>query len=145
MKRRHRGRRGERGAAIVEFAIVLPVLLLILLSMVDFGRYFYVRISLSSASIEVADAISRGLFTTSDGADSKRSKMLMVINDVSPGIAGFAQLTTPADFIFPTLPEACPNSAQKTAVQITTAFNSISPLFSFFSNAKSSASMRCLG
>ena len=37
--RRHR-RDGESGAALVEFALVLPILLLLLLGMLDFGKAF---------------------------------------------------------------------------------------------------------
>ena len=145
MRKRRMRDRNERGSAIVEFAIVLPVLLLVLLSMVDFGRYFYVRISLSSASIEVAEAVARGLFVTSDDDASKTSKMLTIIDDVSPGIAGFAQLKTPAEVILSPLPQACPNPSLKTRVEISTDFKPISPFIDFFDDAKSSASMRCFG
>ena len=128
----------------MEFAIVLPVLLFILFSMVDFGRYFYVRISLSSASFEVADAISRGLFTASDDSIAKKAKMIAIVNDISPGIAGFAQLQSPADLTITTLPEACPNPSGSTQVKLTTTFNSLSPLATFFQDASATTSMRCL-
>lgn len=38
-----RWRRGERGAAAVEFALLLPFLLLIIGAIVDFGRFFYAQ------------------------------------------------------------------------------------------------------
>ncbi|PZN12898.1 MAG: hypothetical protein DIU69_02210, partial [Bacillota bacterium] len=38
---RRRAGRGQVGQALVEFALVLPVLLLILAAIVDFGRLFY--------------------------------------------------------------------------------------------------------
>ncbi|NCW94362.1 MAG: pilus assembly protein [Actinobacteria bacterium] len=136
--------RNERGAAVVEFAVVLPILLFILLSMVDFGRYFYVRISLSSASFEVADAISRGLFIASDDAVTKSQKMSAIINDVSPGIAGFAQLESSAQVLLTPLPETCPSASGRISVRLATPFNSISPINSFFSEAVSTTSMRCL-
>ncbi len=139
-----RRKRNERGATVVEFAVVLPVLLLILFSMIDFGRYFYVRISLSSATFEVADAITRGLLVTTDTASEKEAKLRSVINDISPGIASFAQIDSSAQLIMAPLPEACPNSNNKTHVVLTTSFNSISPIKSFFNTAKSSSSMRCL-
>lgn len=128
----------------MEFAVVLPVLLLILFSMIDFGRYFYVRISLSSATFEVADAITRGLILTTDSASDKESKLRSVINDISPGIASFAQIDSSAQLIMTPLPDACPNSNNKTRVVLSTSFNSISPIESFFNTATSTTSMRCL-
>lgn len=53
---RHRGSRAERGAAAVEFAIVLVVLLLILLGIIDFGRLLFVSQAVKSASREGARA-----------------------------------------------------------------------------------------
>ena len=38
---KHRPRRRGRGQALVEFALVLPILLLIILGVVDFGRAVY--------------------------------------------------------------------------------------------------------
>ncbi|HEY9163605.1 MAG TPA: TadE/TadG family type IV pilus assembly protein [Magnetovibrio sp.] len=37
------GRRGERGATAVEFALVAPVFLLFVLGIIDLGRLFYVK------------------------------------------------------------------------------------------------------
>lgn len=42
----------ERGAAAVEFAIVLPVLLTLLLGIMEFGRAFNTQISLTNAARE---------------------------------------------------------------------------------------------
>ena len=137
-------RKNERGAAVVEFAIVLPILLLILLSMIDFGRYFYTRISLSSASFEVADAIARGLLNATDDAVAKQTKIISVISDVSPGIASFAQIDANATLNIEPLPSPCPNATNLTLVKISTPFKSISPISNFFSEASATTSMRCL-
>lgn len=45
-------RRGERGAAMVEFAILLPLFLLIIAGIVDFGRAFFTQIALTNAARE---------------------------------------------------------------------------------------------
>ncbi|NDA41863.1 MAG: hypothetical protein EBX85_04495 [Actinobacteria bacterium] len=137
-------KRSERGAVVVEFAIVLPVLLLIILSLIDFGRYFYVRVSLSSASIEVSNAISRGLLLDSDSSAIKESKIISIINDVSPGIASFAQLESSAQLSLSPLPEVCPNANNASATTITTSFSSISPINIFFSTVTSTSTIRCL-
>jgi Flp pilus assembly protein TadG len=49
--RRHKGH-FERGAAAVEMALVLPVLLFLLMAMIDFGRAYNAQIQLSAAARE---------------------------------------------------------------------------------------------
>ncbi|GGN09564.1 hypothetical protein GCM10009721_41830 [Terrabacter tumescens] len=44
--------RTDRGASAVEFAIVLPVLFLVIAGIVDFGRYFFTQIQVTNASRE---------------------------------------------------------------------------------------------
>ena len=44
----------ERGASAVEFALVLLPLLLIVFGIIDYGRAFYVQVSLESATREIA-------------------------------------------------------------------------------------------
>jgi len=46
--------RDERGAAAVEFALVLPLLLLLIFGLMEFGRLYNVQISLSNAAREGA-------------------------------------------------------------------------------------------
>jgi Flp pilus assembly protein TadG len=46
--------RSERGAVAVEFALVLPLLLLILLAIMEFGRAYNVQLSLTNAARETA-------------------------------------------------------------------------------------------
>jgi Flp pilus assembly protein TadG len=48
--------RTDRGASAVEFAIVLPVLFLVIAGIVDFGRYFFTQIQVTNASREGARA-----------------------------------------------------------------------------------------
>ena len=79
--------RTDRGAAAVEFAIVVPLLLLILFALVDFGRMFFVQVSLNAASREGARASSLGLGTTQ--VDS-------LVQDSSPGTAEVSTLTNGA-------------------------------------------------
>lgn len=47
-----RRRNGERGAAAVEFALVLPVLLILVLGIVEFGRAYNIQTTLSAAARE---------------------------------------------------------------------------------------------
>lgn len=50
----HRANRSERGAAAVEMALVLPVLILLIGGIVDFGRAYYTQIILTNAAREGA-------------------------------------------------------------------------------------------
>jgi Flp pilus assembly protein TadG len=51
------GRRlGDSGAAAVEFAIILPILLLIIAGIVDFGRAYFTQVTLTNAAREGARA-----------------------------------------------------------------------------------------
>ena len=49
---RHRMQRFRRGQALVEFALVAPVLFLLLFSVIEFGRYIYTSNVLSDATRE---------------------------------------------------------------------------------------------
>ncbi|MEQ6903275.1 TadE/TadG family type IV pilus assembly protein [Nocardioides sp. YIM 152588] len=53
---RRPGRRGDRGAAAVEFALVLPVLLYLIFGIIDFGVALSFRQSVSQAAAEGARA-----------------------------------------------------------------------------------------
>lgn len=77
------GRFGDRGAAAVEFAIVVPVLLIIMLALVDFGRLFFAQVSLNAASREGARAASVGR-SADDVAD--------IVQASSPGTARLSSL-----------------------------------------------------
>jgi hypothetical protein len=56
-------RRDERGAAVVEFALILPVLVMFVFGIVEFGRAYSARIELTAAVREGARAEA-----TKDGA-----------------------------------------------------------------------------
>ena len=49
-----RGMRAERGAVAVEFAIVVPIFLLLVFGIVDFGHAWYMKQIVSNASREGA-------------------------------------------------------------------------------------------
>jgi Flp pilus assembly protein TadG len=55
-----RGRRTDGGAAAVEFALVTPILFALLLGIIQFGWYFFVANSTSSAAREAARRVVVG-------------------------------------------------------------------------------------
>jgi TadE-like protein len=59
MRRRERtGRAPDRGAAVVEAALVFPLLLLLMFGIIDFGRMLNAQIKISEAAREGARALS---------------------------------------------------------------------------------------
>lgn len=51
---RHPRRAGERGAVAVEFALIVPVLILMLVGLIEFSRAFNAQISITNAAREAA-------------------------------------------------------------------------------------------
>ncbi len=50
----------DRGAAAVELALVLPILLLLLMGIVEFGQAYYTKIALTAAARDGARALALG-------------------------------------------------------------------------------------
>ena len=133
---------GERGSTAVEFAVILPLFLVLIFSLIDFGRYFYTRVVITNASIEVASAITRGLYVEGDSVASKNQRIQGVLNNVAPNLATFAQLQNGVSLTVPT-PTACPNANGVVTVNVSTSFTSISPFAPFFNSVSSQSTMRC--
>ncbi|MCA0172570.1 TadE family protein [Bacillus sp. RAR_GA_16] len=52
--------RSEKGQSMVEFALVLPILVMLLFGIIDFGRIFHTYLAIDHASREAARAASVG-------------------------------------------------------------------------------------
>lgn len=57
---RIRARDGQRGASLIEFALVLPIMLVVTFLVVDFGRAFFMRNVLEQAAREAARQLAVG-------------------------------------------------------------------------------------
>lgn len=52
--------RNDRGAVMVELALILPILVMLLIGIIDFGRAFNAQVSIQGAAREGARALALG-------------------------------------------------------------------------------------
>lgn len=118
--RSSRGTRGERGQATVELALVLPVLLLILFGIMEFGRVFSAYLVITNAAREGARLAAVGADDTAivqrviEAADSLETSNLTVT--ISPAYSSRATGTETEvavnysiDLVTPVLSGVVPN------------------------------------
>lgn len=143
------GRRSKRsaraGQALVEFALVLPVMILILLVAIDFGRLFFSYVQITNAAREGA---AYGISSPNDssGIDA-RARQETNVQSQSQGSAGAITVTTTCS------PEACATaqtSATRNVVTVTVSqpFTFLTPVIGGVVGTltlKSSASSVALG
>ncbi|WP_314036194.1 pilus assembly protein [Dietzia sp. CH92] len=95
----------DRGAAAVEFALVLPILLLLVIGILEFGRAYHVQTTLSNAARDgvrvmalqdSASAAIQAAKTSAEPLDLAGARILVEPTDgcTAPGIAtGLATVT----------------------------------------------------
>src|SRR5437868_13300327 len=105
--------KSDRAAAMVEFAIVLPILLLIVFGIVDFGRALYMANKLTSAVREGARLASTQISPDPTVAASKTAVTNAVTAYVQAISAGAAAPTVSETF------SGAPPNMQSITVQIT--------------------------
>jgi Flp pilus assembly protein TadG len=126
--------RGERGASAVEFAFVAPLLILLALGIVEFGRAFQVQGTLSAAAREGVRmmALQNSQATARSTAESVASSLRPALTD--------AQITfTPA---------ACPTTySSGSTVKITISYREpfLTGAFGAGVNLTATGVMRCGG
>jgi Flp pilus assembly protein TadG len=131
----------DRGAVTVEFALVLPVLLMLLLGVVEFGRLFMADQDVATASREGARyALSGTRFNDCAGIRSAATRLatrsqvtavdVTVEYDHGPGSATFASCPLGAGAL---------TSGDRIVVRVT---RTVSPVFSVFDPVTVQASAR---
>lgn len=119
--------RSERGAVAVEFALVLPLLLMILFAIIEFGHAYNVQISVTHAAREAA----RTMAITQDWSDAKDAALA-----ASPSLS-------PSGLQFPSAP-ACVTGTPVEVV-LTYPLPGLTGLLPSGINVTGKASMRCGG
>lgn len=111
--------REDRGAAAVEFAVIVPLLLLILLFVIDGGRVFFVKISLLNSSSQAARAAALGL----DAATVES-----IGQDSAPGVVSMSG--SGATEVTVTIDSACPALITATSSDMAVVTSSIDYVWS---------------
>ena len=100
--------RGERGATAVEFALILPLLLVLVLGIAEFGRAFQVSGTLSAAAREGV----RVMALQNDPA-AARNAVRTAAPSLDPAVTNAQIAITPA---------SCPTGATSTTVRLTVTY-----------------------
>lgn len=108
----------EKGQSLVEFALVLPVLLLILFGIVDFGRILHVYLTLDHAGREAARVASIG-----EQSDTK-------IKDVAEAQGGSIQLDRDKVLIVPSETDGGRTSGDTVSITISHDIDFLTPVIS---------------
>ncbi len=135
-------RQRDRGAAAVEMAIVLPMLLLVIAGLTDLGRAFYYQIVVSNAAREGARMLALNYTTTQ--MQNRVTTAAIDITGVTTPLFTACPSSIPAP---PSTPPAASVTVQATGFQwmflgdISTLFGATIPT----PTLQSKASMRCTG
>ena len=121
---------GDAGGALIELALVLPVLVLIFVGTIDFGRVFYTSQSLTNAA---RAGVQYGSHSAARSADIPGMENTAETATSTPGIvatatrlcqcandAGDFSPTTPADDCSSPQATACPSGHRVVTVTVTT-------------------------
>jgi Flp pilus assembly protein TadG len=81
--------KGERGSAFVEFALVAPILLLLMFGVLDFGRLFFTQLTLQHALREAGRfAVTGNKLPSPGGGSSKMSRVASIKQIAQQSAAG---------------------------------------------------------
>lgn len=125
------------GQALVEFAIILPLLFVLVFGIIEFGRYLYLKNSTTQAAREGARkaAVTSGWITSNNSTNIAAVKQYVITGSV-------ISITTNNITITPTPP--VPGEA--ISVIIKTSFSSVVPnlipIFKNLTSIRASATMR---
>lgn len=128
--RRH-FRQRTLGQSFVEFALVLPVFLLLLAATVDLGRVFYANITLNNAAREGAFQAAKTpeLFDAGQPCDQATNRVVCRVQNETLGSMIAIQ---PDDVEMTCSPGSCPEAAGATVtVRVRGEFHLITPILSF--------------
>jgi Flp pilus assembly protein TadG len=113
----------DSGAAAVEFALILPILILLLVLLIDFGRMAFVQISVISASREGArySSLFSSGYTSLQALDD-------FVQTTAPRASQVSQMASTAKLTVSGTPCSSTISNENTSVTVSTNFKWLIPL-----------------
>jgi hypothetical protein len=117
------GRHRKRGQGLVEFAIALPVLVLVMLIVVDAGRLFFSAVTLHNAARIAASfaAAHPDAWGVAPNAPQQAEYSKQILRDT-------AALCVPATIPDPTFPDGNKNMGSRAKVELSCDFRMITPV-----------------
>jgi Flp pilus assembly protein TadG len=150
-KTHHRLKPANRGQALVELAIILPVMLLLFGAALDLGRFFYGQITITHAAKEGAFEAARNptSFASGESCDPVTNRVVCrVLNEMR----GSSYTVTPADISLRCSVDPCPANpviGQTVEVRVQGRFALATPILEIFLGGRtvttSSAAVAQLG
>jgi Flp pilus assembly protein TadG len=107
----------DRGAAAVEFALLLPLLVLIVFGLIDFGRAINTQITLTQAAREGARALALGQSTYQTRAA-----------DAAIGLSGLTVTDQPDSLGVTGCPAGSAQTGDDAVVKVTYTFSFVTPI-----------------
>ena len=86
------GKRTERGQSLLEFALILPLLLLLIVNVVNFGAFFYAWITIANAARAGAQYYAMGGATIGSPATPSASQVTTVVTNDAGNLPNAASL-----------------------------------------------------
>ena len=123
----------ERGAELIEMVVVLPLLLLVLFGIIDFGFMFQRYVVLTNAAMEGARVGILPGYALDDAEDRATS---YATNGGVPGVVNAVATNTQVDE-----PDGTPWPAVQVVVTHTYNYDYIGPILSMFSGSMSSSTL----
>jgi Flp pilus assembly protein TadG len=129
--------RRNRGQALVELALILPVLLVLFGSALDLGRLYYSQITINNAAKEGAleaarDTENLSEFDNTSDCDAATNRVIcLVINEAEGSLVSI----TPDDVALACDPDPCPDEAEigdTVTISVVADFQLVSPILSVF-------------
>lgn len=98
--------RSERGAAAVEFALILPLLTVLLFGIIEFGRAYNAQVTLTHAVREGARALAIGdedpeLVTRAAAPALDAAELVITVSECDPGDSGTVSATYHFEYTIP--------------------------------------------
>jgi Flp pilus assembly protein TadG len=79
-----KARAGGRGQSLVEFALVLPMFLLVMLGLIDFGRLLFSYVSLANGAREMSRVVSISASTSTTAPIDAFNNLTLVGGSMNP-------------------------------------------------------------